>query len=56
MMIRCHECTWFHPVKGQTNGRCELMEDIALPNEGCTIGCVRDPDEPENPPMEISNA
>lgn len=50
-MIRCHECTWFIPVIGQSNGRCELLEDIAFPHEGCTIGCKRDPGEPENEPI-----
>lgn len=52
-MIRCYECAWNKPVEGQTpNGHCELMDEMTYPNEGCTVGCLKD-DTPQHPATEL---
>jgi len=34
-MINCKDCQWFE----RENLFCQLLEDAAYENEGCTIGC-----------------
>ena len=43
----CDECESEHD-HGLSSGSPDFHE---FPQEGCTIGCKREPDEPENPPI-----